>query len=155
MERSTQRRAVLLGAHGPLHAAVTEALQADRFLVAGEPDGATPDALVCLFNDAPVSHALRLEESGHNKGWQSIWRRAGRVAAKAMAARGDGAIVFVGSDPTLLGSVRPLAIELAPQRVTVNAVVSSSTEGAIHLIRYLCSQEASYVTAQTFRAEQP
>jgi len=113
-----------------------------------------PESLV-LELDGDGTGLLCMEEARTvTDRWTKLWAGIGRPVAQAMARAGRGRIVLLTAAPHLHASVRPLALELAPHTVTVNAVASVgkvTAEEVEHWVQYLCSEEAGFVTAQTVR----
>lgn len=103
-------------------------------------------------------------------------QRKGRIVllSSVAAQRGNpGQVAYAASKGALIGAARSLALELAPRGITVNVVAPGLVETEMldgapvkellplvpagrvgrpeevaHVIRYLCSDEAGYVTGQ-------
>lgn len=150
--------ALVAGDDGPLRRANLQALASEGWQLLerdlAPPEDGVVDALVLHIASGKAGLATLTEIAQTEPPWETIWSRLGRPVAQAMVRERRGRIVLVTSAPHLLGSVRPLALELAPHGVTVNAVAPSAAampEEVAHLVRYLCSEEAGFVTAQTLR----
>jgi 3-oxoacyl-[acyl-carrier protein] reductase len=104
--------------------------------------------------------------------------RKGRIVllSSAAAERGSpGQVAYAASKGAIISAARSLALELAPRGITVNVVSPGLIETEMlkgvpvptllplvplgrvgqprevaHVIRYLCSEEAGYVTGQVF-----
>jgi short-subunit dehydrogenase len=172
----TTRTALVHGTDDAVTAALLSRLTADGFrvTVSGEPAAAseTLDVLVCAVGQPPSSPFQDADPQEWFRGVMAVLTpafRQVRAAVPALRKSGDGRIVLLGSGwstadrpastaasaahGAVVALTKTLARDLGPEGITVNEVVSDSTEppapeAVAAAVAYLCGPAAGAMVGQ-------